>query len=186
MSPYTGTFELGPDSATLTVWTGKRGAAAVAGHNLQIVVSRWSATLELAADPAASKLSLTADSRSLRVAAGSGGAQALDADDMAGIEQTIDSEVLKGGAISFQSAKIHSAADHGGAAEDLHVHGELDLLGHTGPVEFTLKLDDEGHLEGRATVVQTAFGMKPFTTLFGTLKVADEVEVSVDGILPAG
>ena len=184
MLSHTGSYTLGPDDATLTVRTGKRGAAAVAGHNLEIIVSSWSATLELAAEPVESKLSLTADSRSLRVIAGSGGAQPLTAEDMANIENTIDSDVLKGGAISFQSTKIHSAADHGGAAEDLHVHGNLDLLGHTGPVEFTLKLDDAGHLTASATVDQTAFGMKPYSTLFGTLRVADEVEVSVDGRLP--
>jgi len=186
MSSRTGNYTLGPDSATLTVRTGKRGVAAAAGHNLQITVSSWSATLQLAADPAASRLSLTADSRSLRVIAGTGGAQALGADDMTAIEQTIDSDVLKGGAIRFQSTKIHSAAAHSGAKDDLHVHGDLDLLGHTGPLEFTLKLDDAGHLTARATIVQTAFGMKPYTTLFGTLKVADEVEVSVDGTLPTG
>ena len=181
MSSRTGSYALGPDSATLTVKTGKRGAASAAGHNLEIIVSVWSATLVLAADPAASKLSLTADSRSLRVIAGSGGMQALGEDDRLSIQQSIDDDVLKGGPISFESTKIHSAADHGGAAEDLHVHGELNLLGHTGPLEFTLKLDDAGHLTGTATVVQTKFGLKPFSTLFGTLKVTDEVEVSFDG-----
>ena len=184
MPSHAGSYTLGPDSATLTVRTGKRGAAAAAGHNLQITVSSWSATLDLAPDLSASSLSLTADSRSLRVVAGSGGVQALGDEDIAGIERTIDSDVLKGGMISFQSTKIHSAADHGGAEDDIHVHGDLDLLGHTGPLDFTIRLDDAGHLTASATVVQSAFGMKPYTTLFGTLKVADEVEVAVDGTLP--
>lgn len=184
MPSHTGTYTLGPDSATLTIRTGKRGAAAMAGHNLQITVSSWSATLTLAEAPDASTLSLTADSRSLRVIEGTGGAQSLGEDDKLSIQQSIDGDVLKGGAISFESTKIHSAADHGGAAEDIHVHGNLTLLGNTGPIEFTLQLDDAGHLTGAATVVQTAFGIKPFSILFGTLKVADEVEVSVDGNLP--
>lgn len=185
MASLTGTYTLGPDSATLTVRTGKRGAAAMAGHNLQIEVSSWSATLELAEDLAASKLSLTADSRSLQVIDGTGGAKPLGEDDKQSILQSIDEDVLKGGPISFESAKIHSAADHGGAEEDLHVHGNLNLLGNTGPIEFTLRLDEAGRLTGAATIVQSAFGIKPFSILFGTLKVADEVEVSVDGTLPA-
>ena len=180
MSASTGNYTLGPDTATLTVRTGKRGAAAAAGHNLQITVASWSATLELASDPVGSRLSLNADSRSLRVLSGSGGAQQLGKDDMSNIETTIDTEVLKGGPIRFESTHIHAGADDGA----LHVHGELNLLGHTGPLEFTLKLDDAGHLGATATVVQTAFGMKPYSTLFGTLKVADEVEVSVEGALP--
>ena len=181
MSPLIGNYTVGPETATLTVRTGKRGAAAMAGHNLQITVSAWSATLELASDLADSKLSLQADSRSLRVVSGSGGAQSLGADDMANIETTIDSEVLKGGAISFQSTHIYPGAEDGA----LHVHGDLHLLGHIGPLEFTLKLNDAGHLSGSATIVQTAFGIKPYSTLFGALKVADEVEVSVDGTIPS-
>jgi polyisoprenoid-binding protein YceI len=181
MSPLIGNYILGPETATLTVRTGKRGAAAMAGHNLQITVSSWSATLELASDLTDSKLSLQADSRSLRVVSGSGGAQSLGAADITSIETTIDSEVLKGGAISFHSTRLNPGAENG----TLHVQGDLDLLGRVGPLEFTLRLNDAGHLTGSATIIQTAFGIKPYSTLFGALKVADEVEVSVDGTIPA-
>lgn len=180
MSSHTGSYSLGPDCATLKVKTGKTGAAAKAGHDLDIRVSTWSAQLELAADPGASSLSLSADSRSLRVLAGSGGMQSLGDDDRANIEKTIDDEVLKGGPISFRSTAVHAGAGAG----MLHVHGELNLLGRSGPVEFALRIDDDGHFAAAATVVQTAFGMKPFSALFGTLKVSDAVEVSVDGTLP--
>ena len=33
-------------------------------------------------------------------------------------------------------------------------------------------------------VKQTEWGMKPYTALFGTLKVADEVRVEIDAGLP--
>jgi hypothetical protein len=38
----------------------------------------------------------------------------------------------------------------------------------------------------RATVVvtQSVFGMKPYSTLFGALKVADEVRVELDAAVP--
>lgn len=181
MTSHIGTYALGPDSATLTVRTGKRGAAAKAGHNLQITVSSWSATLELADDPAASKLTLSADSRSLRTIAGSGGVQTLGDDEKANIDKAIDDEVLKGGPISFESSRVQSGDVDG----ELHVHGELNLLGHRGPLEFTLRIDQDGRLHGEATVLQTTFGMKPYSALFGTLKVTDEVQVSVDGTLPS-
>ena len=35
-------------------------------------------------------------------------------------------------------------------------------------------------MSGSATVAQTAFGMKPYSALFGALKVADEVEIEID------
>jgi hypothetical protein len=38
-------MKLGPDNARLTVRTGRGGAAAKAGHNQVLEVTRWSATL---------------------------------------------------------------------------------------------------------------------------------------------
>jgi polyisoprenoid-binding protein YceI len=46
-------------------------------------------------------------------------------------------------------------------------------------VTFELTSRDGG-LTGEATVKQTAFGIKPYSALFGTLKVADEVRVAIE------
>jgi polyisoprenoid-binding protein YceI len=180
MSSHSGSYSLGPDNATLTVRTGRTGAAAKAGHNLEIRVSSWSAKLELGEDPSATALTLEVDSRSLKVLAGSGGMQALGDDDKANIETTIDDEVFKGGEIAFRSSAAHDDGNGG-----LHVHGELNLLGKTGPAEFTLKIADDGSFSGAAEVVQTQFGIKPYSALFGTLKLKDEVEIDVAGTLPS-
>jgi hypothetical protein len=37
---------------------------------------------------------------------------------------------------------------------------------------------------GTAVVKQTDFGIKPYTALFGALKVADDVRVEIDAALP--
>ena len=163
----------GPDNATLTVRTKRTGAASKAGHDLLIEVTSWSATLEPDADPA---LTLTADSRSLRVLEGTGGIQALGDDDKAGIEKTIDDEVLEGTAIEFRSTKVELGAD--GNPET--VEGELQLAGERHPVRFELAVAEDGRLSGMAIVKQSDWGMKPYSALFGTLKVADEVEVSIE------
>ena len=65
------------------------------------------------------------------------------------------------------------------------MHGDLELGGVANPVDFELTVADDGHLTGAATVTQTAHGIKPYTALFGTLKVADEVQVSIDAQLGA-
>jgi polyisoprenoid-binding protein YceI len=65
------------------------------------------------------------------------------------------------------------------------VRGELELAGATEPVEFALMLGDDGHLTGEATINQSEWGIKPYSTLFGALKVADEVKVTVEAELPA-
>jgi hypothetical protein len=137
----------GPHNATLTVRTGRGGAAAKAGHDLLIEVTRWEATV------AGDRVTVTADPRSLKVREGTGGMKALDEDDRRNIEQTIDDEVLKGQPIAYRD-------------------GELELNGRRHPL--SVALTETG---GSATIRQSDWGMKPYSALFGTLKVADEVSV---------
>lgn len=160
----------GPENATLTIRTGRTGGAAKAGHDLLIEVGSWEATLDLDAEPA---LTLTADSRSLRVLEGTGGMKSLGEDDKANIVQTIDKDVLKACEIAFRS----TAVQRGDAG--VTVQGELELGGKRRPVVFELTTAD-GRLTGVATVKQTDFGIKPYSTLFGALKVADEVRIGVE------
>jgi polyisoprenoid-binding protein YceI len=177
-----GTYELGPEHGTLSVQTGRTGAAAKAGHDLMIRVDRWAATVTLAADPAQSVLELTADSTSFTVLDGTGGMKSLDADDKKGIAQTINEEVLKGTAIAFRSTAVRPDGDR-----TFHVTGDLELSGGINLIAFDVEIADDGHLTGNASLKQTEWGMKPYSALFGTLKVADEVRVSIDGELrPAG
>jgi polyisoprenoid-binding protein YceI len=164
-------ISLGPDNATLTVLTRRAGAIAKAGHDLVIEVTRWRATL------APDAIELTVDAGSLRVRSGSGGISPLGDEEKAGIAQTIDEEVLKGGSIVFRSSSVTERPD------GLDVEGELELLGIRRPLAFELTLND-GHLTGSATVKQTDWQMKPYSALFGTLKVADDVEIAIDATLP--
>lgn len=162
----------GPDNGSLKIRTGRTGGAAKAGHDLVIEVESWQATLDLESQPA---LTLTADSRSLRVLEGSGGIKSLNDSDKADIKKTIDKEVLKGCAIEFRSSDVQQDAGGG-----LKVLGDLSLNGKQAPVEFDLAIGDDGDVSGGATVAQTAFGMKPYSALFGALKVADEVGIEID------
>ena len=164
--------QFGPDNARLRIRTGRTGGAAKAGHDLVIEVQSWQGTLDLEAQPA---LMLTADSRSLRVLEGTGGIKSLSDGDKADIKKTIDKEVLKGCTIEFRSNEVQQAP--GG---DLSVRGELSLNGKQAPVTFDLAVGDDGHVTGSAKVAQTAFGMKPYSALFGALKVADEVAIEID------
>ncbi len=163
-------MRLGPENGSLTVRTGRTGAAAKAGHNLLIEVTSWEATLE------ESSLVLSVEPGSLRVLEGTGGMQALGDDDKANIEQTIDEEVLKRQAIEFRSTTVR--VDGSRAA----VEGELTLGGATRPIAFELELGDR--VVARVVVKQSDWGIKPYSTLFGALKVVDEVEVALDAALP--
>lgn len=165
-----GTHKLGPDNGTLSVRTGRSGAAAKAGHDLVIEVTSWEATL----DVGAASVTLDADAGSLRVIQGTGGMQALDDDDKANIHQTIDEEVLKGERIEFRSTEVEVTDGR------IVVRGDLKLVGSTHPVAFDVVVADGGKLNASAVLKQTDWGMKPYSALFGALKVADEVEVTLD------
>ncbi len=173
MAIEAGTYKFGPDNATLTVETKRAGAAAKAGHDLVIEVTSWEATLEVGDTPS---LQLSADSTSLRVREGTGGAKKLDEGDKEDIHKSIDQDVLKQQDITFTSTSCEQT--NGG----LTVSGDLELVGTTNPVSFELSADD-GTLTGSATLKQSDWGIKPFSALFGALKVEDEVKVVVEGQL---
>lgn len=173
MAIQAGTYKFGPDNASLRVETGRSGAAAKAGHDLTIDVQSWSATLEVGDS---SSLELSADPTSLHVREGKGGMQALKDDDKADIRKTIDKDVLKKKDISFRSSSVEPAGD------GLSVSGDLEMGGKSKPVTFTLS-DNGGTLTGSATLKQSDWGIKPYSALFGALKVNDEVVVAVEGKL---
>lgn len=174
-----GTYTLGPDRGSLTVRTGKTGAAAKAGHNLLIEMGAWEARLEVGEGLEDGEITLNIDTNSLRVLEGSGGMAGFGDDEKSSAEQTIHDEVLKGGAIEFRSTEVWRNPE--GSA--MSVRGELALAGQRRPIAFELELDDEGRLTGATRIAQTNWGMKPYSTLFGTLKVTDEVTVEIDAKL---
>ena len=153
----------------MAVHTKRGGAAAKAGHDLELHVTSWEAALDLDAGTA----ELSADATSLRVEKGEGGMQTLGDEDKDNIHQTIDDDVLQKRNISFRSTSVVA-----GAGGRYTVSGELTLAGKTQPIDFEL-LADDGKVSARATVTQTRWGMKPFSALFGTLKVLDDVEVTL-------
>jgi polyisoprenoid-binding protein YceI len=176
MAIEAGTHTLGPDNATLRVHTGRSGAAAAAGHDLTMEVTSWEATLTVGEQ---SSLELTADATSLSVIEGKGGMKSLTEDDKADIKKSIDKDVLEKKAIHFSSSDVQS--DNG----TMTVNGDLEIAGTSTPVQFTLSVADDGTLNGSAKLAQSDWNIKPYSALFGALKVNDEVEVSIDGKLPS-
>jgi polyisoprenoid-binding protein YceI len=106
--------------------------------------------------------------------------QALDDDDRDSIRQTIDDEVLLRRGITFRSTSAEATAD----GSRISVRGELTLVGTTRPIAFDVIVDGD-RLSGSAVITQSDWGIKPYSALFGALKVADEVEIALDAGLPS-
>ncbi len=173
-----GDYELLPEHATLTVFTGREGMAASVGHDLTLEVGHWTAAVHIDEDLAACTLAVTADLSTLEVVEGIGGAMPLTSDNIADIEKNARKALAadRYPALTFTSTSVTGTWD---AAT---IHGELTLHGQTAPQDLTLNRvgrvgNDQWRVSGE--VVQSRFGIKPFSAFLGALKVKDEVRFEV-------
>ncbi|WP_433243848.1 YceI family protein [Streptosporangium sp. CA-135522] len=177
-----GSHTLGPESGRLLVNTTRTGLGAKAGHDLTIEVTGWrgDATIDVA-DPAGSSVTVEVDAGSLEVREGSGGVKPLGDSDREEIKKTIRKKILdveRHPTITFRSTRVD------GTAESFLIEGDLTLLGVTRPVTIH-GLVAEGRVRGSAAIVQSLWGIRPYSALFGALKLSDEVKVWFDvGLTP--
>jgi polyisoprenoid-binding protein YceI len=158
--------------------TGRVGVAARAGHDLTLEVTNWSARIEVPAEDAggvtAATLSADLDLSSLAVREGTGGVKPLTDADRADIKKTM-AGILGDGTATFTSSRIIRIGATGGAIE-----GTLTLNGKSQPVRLQVSEPAPGRYRGTAAVLQSAFGLKPYTGFFGALKLKDEVTVEFE------
>src|ERR1700722_19985559 len=188
MAASTGTYRIGPDAGRVVIKTTRAGLAARVGHDLTLDVTRWSADITVPGglpdaaaagdDLSAATVTAELDLGSLVVREGTGGARPLTDSDRRDIESTMR-KILGGGGPAtavFRSTRVIPAAA-GGAIE-----GTLTLNGRSQPVRLQLTAPAPGRYRGTVTIVQSAFGIKPYSGFFGALKLRDEVvaEFEVD------
>ena len=164
-----GSHTIGPSNGSLKVITGKEGAAAKMGHNLTLDVKNWEATIEGGDSPS---IKLTADPSSVEVESGEGGAKPLGDKDKKDIKKTIDNKVLGSQQISFTSSEV----------SDSEAKGELSIAGSSSQVSVPLNVSGD-KISGSIDLNQKDFGIKPFSTMMGALKVTDQVTVEFEGNL---
>lgn len=176
-----GSHELGPDSGRLLVRTGRSGLGRRAGHDLAIEVTRWSARTAVdPAEPANSTVTAEIEVDSFEVREGTGGVMPLTDADRAEIMKNVRGKVLHTSAhpmITFRSTAVE------GTPESFTVEGDLTIMGVTRAVTVRGQVSGD-RLTGAATVVQSRWGIKPYSALFGQLRVADPVEIEFDLAVP--
>ena len=160
-------MDLGPHDGTLTLHTGRSGVASKVGHDLTLTVTRWTVT----GDPA-KLITLTAELGSLVVSKGDGGLKPLSDKDKATILGHAAS-TLKAADHPLVTAIIAGPVAVGTATAEVSIAGRSQQV----PITVATEGDNPARVVVTATVVQTAFGIKPYSGLLGTLKVADPVGV---------
>jgi hypothetical protein len=167
MSIPEGTHTIGPSNGSLTVKTGKEGAAAKMGHNLVLGVNSWEATVEGGDSPS---ITLTCDPSSIDVIEGEGGAKPLSDKDKGDIKKSVDKKVLGSSQITFTSTEV----------TDSSAQGDLSIAGNSSSVNVPLTVSGDS-ISGSLTLSQSEFGIKQFTAMMGALKVKDQVTVEFEG-----
>jgi polyisoprenoid-binding protein YceI len=177
MNVKPGTYNLGPSDGTVQVKTGRQGMASKVGHDLTLEAANWKAVVTVDGDPSRSEVNATIEPRSLAVTAATGGAKPVSDKDKKDIAKNITG-LLGNASITFKSTSV--------AVNDSSVKaaGDLSIAGQSRPVTLDLTATPDGRMTGRMTIVQTQFGIKPFSAMMGALKDKDEVEVELNVALP--
>lgn len=178
-------------SSVLQVHAGKSGLLSGLGHEHRVRAHAFSGTVVYFPDEVArSRVSITVLADSLRVV------PEADSADIPKITGTMRAKTLRVDSfpeIAFVSREVTLL--EGGR---VRVTGELTMVGRTRPVSVDLVLEvsaDTLRAAGVFVVKQTDFGIKPYKTALGLVKVKDEVRfelrvvaaaVQVAGLLRPG
>jgi polyisoprenoid-binding protein YceI len=177
MAVHAGRHKLGPEHGRIILRTFRDGLAATAGHDLTIEATRWSGELAVNDDLTPAELDVRIDLGALVVRDGSGGIKPLTDRDRREIAVTAR-KVLASDRYPeavFTANTFSAGADGGG-----EITGTFTLRGTPRPLRLrvTGTGPDRYHAEG--TVLQTEYGIKPYTAFLGALRVRDAVDVAVD------
>ncbi len=174
-----GKNRIGPPSGRLYLKTSRTGLGRRAGHDLTIEVTRWSGEVTIAdQDLTQSSLSVSADARSLEVREGTGGVKPLTDSDRRDIKKNLE-EKSQLNAGQFPQIAFRSTAVQGDRTA-FQVHGELTLRGSTRPLTLEGRSSPDGRITGHAILMQSQWGVKPYTAFLGALRLADEVNVAFE------
>jgi hypothetical protein len=183
VADITGTYLLGTGAGRILVKTARTGLAARAGHDLTIEITRWSARVAIPAEDgggiAAAEITADLDLGSLAVREGTGGVKPLTDKDRRDIENNAR-KILGQGTASFAATRLIPAAAGG------EIEGTVTFHGRSQPVRLQVASPAPGRYRGSATVLQTGFGITPYSGFFGALKLSDEITVEFDVDLDRG
>jgi polyisoprenoid-binding protein YceI len=174
-APLPVTYTIIERASLLQVHTYRAGVLGGLGHEHDIRAHGYAGTVVYdAGDPSRSGVSLSVPTESLKVVVAS------DSSDIPAITRTMREQVLhvdRFPEISFASRMV---AVHDST---LHLRGDLTMVGVTRPVELNLRLwvtPEILHVRGAFSVKQTDFGIKPYGTGLGTVKVKNEIRFTLD------
>jgi polyisoprenoid-binding protein YceI len=177
MAVHPGRHQLGPDHGRIILRTSRDGLAATAGHDLTIEATRWSGVLTVNEDLSPADLDVHIDLGALVVREGTGGVKPLSDRDRREIAVTTRKTLASDRYPEAVFAASTFAPAAGGGGE---ISGTLTLHGETRPLRVQVRQAGPDRYHAEATVVQTDYGIKPYSGFLGALRVRDAVQITVD------
>ena len=164
-------WTLTDDDGELLLHTGTAGRAARTGHKLTIAMKKWTAQVSVD-DGRPVAVTLT-------VLKGEGGIAPWT-----GAEPGI----ARGNALKSLEVKKYPTITYvsSGVTRDGDVYtvdGDLTVHGVTRPHPITVRQDGD-RFTCESTVTQTDYKIKPFSLMMGTVKVADDVRLTISATAP--
>lgn len=176
-----GDLDIGPPAGRLRLRTYRQGLAAKAGHDLVLEAASWNGCVHVPAEPgAALSVEVEVDLRRLDVVEGTGGVKPLSEGDKADIHKAMQKPLRTDAhpVARFESSHVQLEGD------EATVVGDLFLAGQSHPLRLEARRTSEGAVLVSAQVVQTSWGIKPFTGFLGALRLRDAVDVEIELRLP--
>lgn len=177
-----GSYRLGPAEGRLLLRTFRTGLGSRIGHDLTIEVVDWDGVATVREDRAQSEITVRVNVDSLEVREGTGGLKPLTDGDRAEIKKRMREKILQTRShpqITFAASRFR------GTPADLWVEGSLTILGTSRPLAIHASVQDAEppRVRGQAQVVQSEWGIKPYSAFFGALALRDAVDIDFDAAL---
>jgi polyisoprenoid-binding protein YceI len=177
-----GRYPIGPENGRIIIKTFRDGLAAQAGHDLIIDVTRWSGEVVVNDDEMLATVEARIDMTSWVVREGTGGLKPLTESDRRDIIATAQRllSVDSDREAEFVATRVHPTDGESGS-----IDGTLTLRGLSRPLQARFRQTSPGRFRATGTVVQSAYGIKPYTAFLGALRVRDAVDFEVEISAPA-
>jgi len=172
-------YSVATNESTFTIFVGKSGALSGLGHEHIVAVKSFSGEAHIPSNALNRALfSLEIEAGSLFVTD-----EGITDKERMEIERTMKSKVLEVShfpKISFQSVSITDIKPTTNGETAL-LNGHLTLHGVTNQVRVPAAITvtpEQLHVSGDVTIKQTDFGIKPYSTAGGAVKVRNELKIS--------
>jgi polyisoprenoid-binding protein YceI len=174
MAITAGEYEIGPESGRLTLRTYRQGVASRVGHDLLVEAAEWEGRITVPEDSAAqAEVSVRVDLGALRIAEGTGGVKPLSDRDKQQIQKNMHKMlgIDRHRHATFASTLVEIDG-RGGIVE-----GELTLVGQVHSLRLEVTRQNEREVAGTASVLQSRWGITPYSGFLGALRLRDAVDV---------